>query len=991
MAISFIIYIIIKIKNLCCIRNGDLEMFHSSGGFSILGMPILRTFTFGAFLLVWLCWSPLLIEAQDGITHSSEVSALRDIKSSLIDISKNLSNWNRGDPCTSNWTGVLCFNETKDDGYLHVRELQLLNMNLSGTLSPSLGLLSYMEILDFMWNNISGSIPKEIGNIKSLVLLLLNGNQLTGPLPEELGNLPNLNRIQIDQNHISGSIPVSFANLNNTQHFHMNNNSISGQIPPELSRLPNLVHFLLDSNNLSGYLPPQLSELPKLLILQLDNNNFDGATIPDSYGDMTKLLKLSLRNCNLQGSIPDLSRIPNLGYLDLSSNQLNGSIPAERLSENITTIDLSNNNLTGSIPASFSGLPLLQRLSIANNSLNGSIPSTLWQSRTLNASEELILDFENNRLTNISGDGTISLPQNVSLWLRGNPLCSNSNLVQFCGYQNKDVDEQGLTNTTNSCPPQACPYYYSQTSPVRCFCAAPLLVGYRLKSPGFYSFPEYKYMFEEYLTSGLNLELYQLYLENIQWEVGPRLKMDLQLFPVYDASNKSSYLFNTSEVLRIMSKFTGWTIPDSEIFGPYELIYFTLLDPYKNVIVASPSSSGISKGALAGIVLGAIAGAVTLSAIISLLIVRTHMRDYRAISKRRHASKASLKIDGVKDFTYAEMALATNNFSSSTQVGQGGYGKVYRGILADGTVVAIKRAQEHSLQGEKEFLTEIELLSRLHHRNLVSLVGYCDEEGEQMLVYEFMSNGTLRDHLSAKSKEPLSFALRVRIALGSAKGILYLHKDADPPIFHRDIKASNILLDSNYNAKVADFGLSRLAPVPDIEGAVPAHVSTVVKGTPGYLDPEYFLTHKLTDKSDVYSLGVVFLELLTGMQPISHGKNIVREVNVSYQSGMIFSAIDGRMGSYPSDCVEKFLNLAIKCCEDETDSRPSMADVVRELETIWLMMPESDTKTTDKVTSDPEKLVSSPSSSSMVKHPYVSSDVSGSDLVSGVIPSITPR
>nr|AMM43063.1 LRR-RLK [Vernicia montana] len=965
---------------------------NSSNGFSILGMSIPRTFTCGAVLLMWLFWSPLLIEAQnDSITSPTEVKALRDVRNSLIDINKNLSNWDRGDPCTSNWTGVLCFNTTLDDGYLHVTELQLLNMNLSGTLSPSLGLFSNMTILDFMWNKISGSIPKEIGDIKSLVLLLLNGNQLTGPLPEELGYLPNLDRIQIDQNHISGPIPTSFANLNKTKHFHMNNNSISGQIPPELSRLPSLVHFLLDNNNLSGYLPPQLSELPNLLILQLDNNNFDGNTIPDTYGNMTKLLKLSLRNCNLQGPVPDLSRIPGLGYLDVSSNQLNGSIPSGRLAENITTIDLSNNNLIGSIPASFSGLTNLQKLSLANNSLSGSIPSTLWQNWTLNGSERLILDFENNRLSNISGSATISLPQNVSLWLKGNPVCSISNLLQFCESQNDDLNNQPLTNTSDDCPIQSCPYIYSPTSPVPCFCAAPLLIGYRLKSPGFYDFRPYRNMFENYLTTGLKLELYQLNIQNFQWEEGPRVKMHLFLFPVYDASNKSSHIFNTSEVLRIMSMFTGWNIPDSETFGPYELLNFTLLDPYRNVIPTSPSSSGVSPGALAGIVLGAIAGTVTLSAIVSFIILRIYLRDYRKISKKRHSSKASLKIDGVKDFSYAEMALATNNFNNSTQVGQGGYGKVYKGILADGTVVAIKRAQEHSLQGEKEFLTEIELLSRLHHRNLVSLTGYCDEEGEQMLVYEFMPNGTLRDHLSAKSKVPLSFATRLRTALGSAKGILYLHTEADPPIFHRDIKASNILLDSNFNAKVADFGLSRLAPVPDDEGAAPAHVSTVVKGTPGYLDPEYFLTHKLTDKSDVYSLGVVFLELLTGMQAISHGKNIVREVNVSYQSGMIFSVIDGRMGSYPSDCVEKFLNLAMKCCKDETDARPSMADVVRELETIWLMMPESDTKTTDRMSIDHEKTVSSPSSSSMVRHPYVSSDVSGSDLVSGVIPSITPR
>ncbi|XP_007017104.2 PREDICTED: probable LRR receptor-like serine/threonine-protein kinase At1g06840 [Theobroma cacao] len=967
-------------------------MFQNSAEFRILMMSTSRAWTVAAFFFMWLFGSSLLVGAQNGITDPVEVRALQAIKGSLIDTNKNLSNWNRGDPCTSNWTGVLCFNTTQDDGYLHVKELQLLHMNLSGTLSPELGRLSRLNILDFMWNSISGSIPKEIGNIASLELLLLNGNHLTGSLPEELGYLPNLDRIQIDENNISGPIPISFANLDKTKHFHMNNNSISGQIPPELARLPYLVHFLLDNNNLSGYLPPELSRMPNLTILQLDNNNFDGTTIPDTYGNMSNLLKLSLRNCHLQGPIPDLSRIPQLGYLDLSSNQLNGTIPTNQLSQNITTIDLSNNKLTGSIPANFSGLPNLQILSLANNSLNGSISSFLWQNKTLNATESLTLDLENNMLTNISG--SINLPPNVTLWLKGNPVCVNVDLSlnQLCGSRSQnDTRSPSTTNSTTACPPQSCPfpYEYSPTSNISCFCAAPLLVEYRLKSPGFSDFPPYRIRFEAYLTSGLKLDFHQLYIDSFEWEEGPRLKMYLKLYPVYNASGNDRHMFDKSEVQRIRSMFTGWLIPDSDIFGPYELLNFPLLDIYRDVSVTT-SKSGISTGALIGIVLGGIAVAVTLSAVVTLLILRVRLKNYHVVSKRRHTSKASMKIDGVKSFTYAELAMATNNFNSSTQVGQGGYGKVYRGNLADGMVVAIKRAQEGSLQGEKEFLTEIQLLSRLHHRNLVSLIGYCDEEGEQMLVYEFMSNGTLRDHLSAKSKEPLSFAMRLRVSLGSAKGILYLHTEADPPIFHRDIKASNILLDSKFTAKVADFGLSRLAPVPDVEGALPTHVSTVVKGTPGYLDPEYFLTHKLTDKSDVYSLGVVFLELLTGMQPISHGKNIVREVNVAYHSGMIFSVVDGRMGSYPSECVEKFVTLALKCCQDETDSRPSMADVVRELENIWLMMPESEIGVPESIDTVPEKMTP-PSSSSMVKNPYVSSDVSGSDLVSGVVPTITPR
>ncbi|XP_076917533.1 putative LRR receptor-like serine/threonine-protein kinase At1g06840 [Bidens hawaiensis] len=942
---------------------------------------------------LWFLWVMclLLVAVDCQSTHPTEVTALRQIRQSLFDEDNNLNNWRRGDPCASNWTGVLCFNTTLNDSFFHVRELQLLNLNLSGTLSPALGQLAYMEILDFMWNKITGSIPREVGQLTNLQLLLLNGNQLTGSLPEEIGFLPNLDRIQIDQNFISGPIPKSFANLNKTKHFHMNNNSLSGPIPSEISRLPSLVHMLLDNNNLSGTLPPELSQLPSLLILQLDNNHFDGI-IPPSYANMSKLLKLSLRNCTLQGPIPDLSSIPDLAYIDLSNNNLNGSIPNMRLSNDTTTVDLSRNQLTGNIPPIFSRLPNLQRLSLFNNSLNGTVPSNIWQDKTLNASQQLTVDVENNNISGVSG--SLILPANVNVSLQGNPACLNPNasMLAFCGSALSLVSHlQSIpSNSTDNCP-AGCPdgYELAPGSPTPCFCAAPLYIGYRLKSPGFSDFQAYFYSFEVYLTSGLQIRQFQLDLTH-EWEKGPRLKMNLKIFPVFEGPNSS--VFNTSELLRIRSMFTQWQIPDSEIFGPYELLNFTLRGPYIQFLPNPSSSSGISKGAVAGIVIGAIFGAVVLSAGVSLYILKVHRKKYYAVSKRRRVSRASVKIEGVKSFTYEEMKRATNNFDVASEVGQGGYGKVYRGVFTDGTVVAIKRAQEGSLQGEKEFLTEIELLSRLHHRNLVSLLGFCDEGGEQMLVYEFMSNGTLRDHLSGKYKESLSFGMRLRIAYGSAKGILYLHSEADPPIFHRDIKATNILLDSKLIAKVADFGLSRLAPVADMEGIVPGHVSTVVKGTPGYLDPEYFLTHKLTDKSDVYSLGVVFLELLTGMHPITHGKNIVREVNVAYRSGMIFSVIDEKMGSYPSECVEKFVTLALKCCQEDTDQRPSMAEIARELENIRRMMPESESQTNDYMVTESGKHVSSDhSSSSTTKNPYVSSDISGSDLVSGVVPSITPR
>ncbi|XP_042494889.1 probable LRR receptor-like serine/threonine-protein kinase At1g06840 isoform X2 [Macadamia integrifolia] len=930
-------------------------------------------------LVVSFCCFALLVAAKT--TNPSEVNALQAIRSSLIDPMKHLDNWRKGDPCTSNWTGVLCFSTVGADGYMHVDQLQLLNMNLSGYLATEVGQLSNITVLDFMWNNITGSIPKEIGNISTLRLLLLNGNKFLGSLPDEVGNLPQLHRLQVDQNQLSGPIPKSFSNLNKIRHLHLNNNSISGRIPPELSNLTTLMHLLLDSNNLSGSLPSELANMPSLRILQLDNNHFDGAEIPASYGNMSNLFKLSLRNGSLQGSIPDLSGMKCLHYLDLSWNNLTGSIPSNRLSNNITTIDLSDNHLNGSIPANFSDLPELQNLSLANNLLSGSVSSTIWQNSIFSPTARLTLDFRNNYLSNILGD--LNPPANVRIRLQGNPFCQNAsqaNITSFCGYEVGGSNTSGnTTNQSSVCPIQECPtdFFEYDIEYSKCFCAAPLQIDYRLKSPSFSYFPPYEHQFEMYLANSLNLELYQISINFFVWEPGPRLRMYLKIFPTYP-SNK----FNGSEVLRVRQIFTTWNFPTDNFFGPYDLLNFTLLWPYSSV-VSEPQSSVISKGVLVGIVLGSVACLVSVSALVAILIIRRQATSYHHLSRER-----ILKIDGVKDFSFKEMELATDKFSDSALVGQGGYGKVYKGILPDKTIVAIKRAREGSLQGQKEFLTEIEILSRMHHRNLVSLLGYCDDEQEQMLVYEFMPNGTLQDWLSAKSGDTLSFSTRLRIALGSAKGILYLHTEADPPIFHRDIKATNILLDSKLNAKVADFGLSRLAPVPNDDGAIPDHVSTIVKGTPGYLDPEYVLTFKLTAKSDVYSLGVVFLELLTGMKAITHGKNIVREVNMAYESGTEFSVIDNRMVSYPSECVEKFFALALRCCQDEKDARPSMSEVVRELENILFMTSESDIILPESTSSHSESLTS-PSSSSYIPK-YVSFDVSSGDPVSSAIPIIRP-
>ncbi|XP_039033852.1 proline-rich receptor-like protein kinase PERK4 [Hibiscus syriacus] len=213
-------------------------------------------------------------------------------------------------------------------------------------------------------------------------------------------------------------------------------------------------------------------------------------------------------------------------------------------------------------------------------------------------------------------------------------------------------------------------------------------------------------------------------------------------------------------------------------------------------------------------------------------------------------------------FTYEELSAATGGFSEANLLGQGGFGFVHKGVLPSGKEIAVKSLKTGSGQGEREFQAEVEIISRVHHRYLVSLVGYCMGRHQRMLVYEFLPNKTLEYHLHGPDRPVMDFFTRLRIALGSAKGLAYLHEDCHPRIIHRDIKSANILLDYNFEAKVADFGLAKLSEDNH------THVSTRVMGTFGYLAPEYASSGKLTEKSDVYSFGVMLLELITGKQPV---------------------------------------------------------------------------------------------------------------------------
>ncbi|XP_078437209.1 leucine-rich repeat protein kinase family protein [Wolffia australiana] len=888
-------------------------------------------------LLILLVFGVGVVSAA---TDPGDAAALRNLRR----IWKNTPpSWSASDdPCGAPWDGISCNSMrvialtmtstglvgTLSDDIGQLSELQLLdlsfNINLTGPIPSSIGNLQKLETLSLPGCNFGGVIPPEIGNMQKLTFLALNSNNLSGEIPRSIGRLSNLNWFDIGDNHLSGELPVSSGaapgldQMIHTKHFHFNKNQLSGIIPENLfNSNMTLIHILFEGNNFTGPIPASIGLVQTLTVLRLDRNALTG-TVPPSIGNMTRVRELHLSSNGLTGGIPDLSGMSSLTYTDLSNNLFTPS-PAPTWFSNLRSLSvliMESAGLIGRVPTGVFRLPLIQELTLKGNKFNGTVDLGAGAGPNLQ-----LVDLRSNIIIGVQNEPKTNA---TKLMLLDNPVC-NAPIGEkdFC----KPVEETGVYSTVSECSKE-CPIG-DGNRPRTCECARPYAGMLIFRGPLFRNLRNSTRFqrLETDLQNSLKLGADTVSLMNPFFDDDDYLRVRLQLFPSFDR------IFNRSEVQRLGSMLSTQVYkPHDDEWGPYvfrgEIYNFASLESPK---LSAATISGIA----------AASGAVFIGLI---LLCAYAVRERRKVQRAKKITNpfaewggeneeagSAPQLNGVRFFSFGEMKKCTNNFSADYEIGVGGYGQVYKAKLADGRAVAIKRARQGSIQGALEFKTEIELLSRVHHANLVRLVGFCYEKGEQMLIYEYVANGTLAEGLSGKAGIRLSWIDRLRIALGSARGLTYLHELADPPIIHRDVKTANILLDDHLTPKVADFGLSKL-----VSDSVKIVNETGVKGTMGYLDPEYFETQQLTDKSDVYSFGVVMLELLTGKKPIEKNKYIVRAVREALKSpGGVKEVIDPAIRSAPVLVgLEKFVDIAMQCVELLSEDRPTMREVVRELESI---------------------------------------------------------
>ncbi|KAL5755969.1 hypothetical protein ACOSQ2_020715 [Xanthoceras sorbifolium] len=884
-------------------------------------------------------------------------------------------------PC--NWSGISCNNAgivlsinltgtglrgTLDDfSFLSFPRLSYLNLSMNqlfGVIPPRISSLSELKYLDLSTNHLNGSIPEEIGNLKSLVHLRLTKNQLSGYLPSSIVNLTNLNFLNLrdnklsgfipeeigllkslhtlglSQNQFHGSIPPSIGNLSNLEFLYLRNNNFSGSIPEEIGNLKSLSCLRLGNNQFNGHVPPSIGNLSNLKFLYLHKNNLSGF-ISQEIGNLVKLIKLllyenhfvgnfpcnicrqggsleyfsvrdnhfegqilkSLRNCTslvrirvernqfignmsedfgiypslkllhlcsnkFQGPISsNLGKCPQLGTLKIAGNDIDGMIPPEiGNSTQLHELDLSSNHLIGEIPLELGKLSSLNRLMLNGNKLSGLVPLELGSLTELE-----YLDLSENRFSKL-------VPENLGHWLKLHYLnLSNNEFSQGIPVELGDLVQLSALDLSRN-------------------------------------------MFREEVPSQIGkletLEKLNISHNNLSGSL-PRAFEEMHGLSCIDISH---------------NEFCG-PIPNSQAFrnASIEALQgnkglcgnISGLQPCKTVTITSGKHR---KGWIIFIeVVFPVAGAVAISMVVALrILVLFRKRKRDSDEQQRSANNGGLFLFEGK-ITYEEIISATEDFDSKYCIGKGGHGSVYKAKLpTSGDTVAVKKFHSSHPPDETPdqkyyFLNEVRALTDIRHRNIVKFHGFCAHTRSTFLVYEYLENGSLDAILSNEATAAeLDWSKRVNAIKGVARALSYMHHDCYTSIVHRDISSKNVLLDLEYEAHVSDFGAAKLLNLDSSN-------STQLAGTYGYIAPELAYKRKVTEKCDVYSFGVLVLEIFKGKHP----KEFLSSFSTLSPNRIIelHDMLDQRLPCPSLEIKDKLISImevAFSCLHVNPESRPTM-------------------------------------------------------------------
>ncbi|XP_062001940.1 putative receptor-like protein kinase At3g47110 [Rosa rugosa] len=827
-------------------------------------------------------------------------------------------------------------------------QLELAVNYFTGKIPPELGALRKLEILYLHTNYLEGSIPAVIGNCTALREITLIENMLNGEIPSDLfAKLKNMQKMYMSRNKLSGSIPVTLSNLSQLILFDVSLNNLEGQVPAGLGKLENLENFYLHSNNLgggsgnsslsfltaltncsylqklhlgsclfTGNLPSSIGDLSKdLYYLNLFDNHITGS-IPDSLGNLSGLVTLYLSYNSLEGKTPSsLGKLSNLQRLYLGNNRIIGPMPDDLgMMSNLGVLEFGNNSIGGPIPPSLGNLSQLRYLYLSRNRLSGKFPIELTQCSLI-----MLLDLSFN---NLQGSVPVQIDRFSNLALSLN-LSNNNFEGQLPASIGKLVFVQAIDLSGNQ---------FSGSIPTlmgSCISLAYLNMSNNI----------FEGTIPESLKLITQLEVLDLSLNRLNGSI-----------PIWIAKAQMIKNLNLS-----YNRLSG-EVPDTgriKSFNRSSFLGNVGLCGGSALLGRPPCEVQKQRSKIKKSILYSLVAAVALVCVLVAVFVYCFFFFRKRDSKPEHREHGMLRVmgspshRGSRTFTQRELEIATGEFNEAHLLGRGTFGTVYKAIVDDGdTIMAVKVLHGDSIQSYKSFKRECQIMSEIKHRNLVRMVGYTWNTQFKALILEYVGNGNLAEHLYPGGLEEgaceLTLWERLSIAIDVANGLEYLQEGCPVQILHCDLKPENVLIDNDMVAHVADFGIGKLISA---DKSNELHVSTThfLRGSIGYIPPEYGQGNEVSTKGDIYSFGVMVLELITRKRPTSNMfpdevdlRNWVHSSYPDHVLDVVDSALkeikstEGALQELERCCIQ-MLDVGLMCTEDTPQERPSMSFVVQKL------------------------------------------------------------